>query len=66
MEQKVAVMMKDIDEAHVVINYPGGPCPAKLGCNQVLDSLLGSKRLTVHFPDAVTGAWTSLKYGKRD
>jgi len=56
-------MIRDgIDEAHLVINHPGGPCTQELGCDQVLDALLGSKKLTVYSPDG-NGGWTPRKYG---
>ncbi|HEV2372371.1 MAG TPA: LamG-like jellyroll fold domain-containing protein [Streptosporangiaceae bacterium] len=66
VEQKfVAIMLRDnINEADLVINHPGGPCPAAiLGCMDALDPLLGKGRiLTVHWPNGSGGYW-SVPFG---
>ncbi|WP_345033016.1 polymorphic toxin-type HINT domain-containing protein [Kutzneria kofuensis] len=66
VEQKfAAIMIRDgIDDANIVINNPTGPCDVRLGCDDVLDDLLGRKKLTVHWPDG-NGGWTSKQYGGR-
>jgi hypothetical protein len=68
VEQKfVAIMDRDsISDANLVINFPTGPCgDPRLGCDNVLDTLLGSERsLTVHWQDA-SGAWQNRRYGRR-
>jgi hypothetical protein len=63
-EQKfVAIMIRDeIDDAQLVINNPQGPCTVRLGCDNVLNTLLGSKKLTVYYPDG-NGGWIPRKYG---
>jgi hypothetical protein len=64
VEQKfAAVMIRDgIDDADLVINFPTGPCDQRLGCDDVLDDLLGKKNLTVYWPDG-NGGYTSKHYG---
>ncbi|WP_280687130.1 MULTISPECIES: ricin-type beta-trefoil lectin domain protein [unclassified Kitasatospora] len=65
VEQKfAAIMARDgIARADLVINFPTGPCTVRLGCDDVMDALLGSTRtLTVHWRDA-DGAWHDLTYG---
>ncbi|WP_327237793.1 polymorphic toxin-type HINT domain-containing protein [Streptomyces sp. NBC_01317] len=67
VEQKfAAIMARDgIANANLVINFPTGPCTVRLGCDQVLDTLLGGDRsLTVHWQDS-GGAWNSRRYGRR-
>ncbi|MFB9832665.1 DddA-like double-stranded DNA deaminase toxin [Actinoallomurus acaciae] len=64
-EQKfAAIMIRDgIDDANLVINNPTGPCMVRLGCDNVLNTILGpDKTLTVHWPDG-SGGWASKKYG---
>ena len=63
-EQKfAAIMIRDgIGDAQLVINNPQGPCTVKLGCDNVLDKLLGSKKLTVYYPNG-NGGWIPKKYG---
>ncbi|MFH9355360.1 polymorphic toxin-type HINT domain-containing protein [Kitasatospora sp. NPDC017646] len=64
----VAKMHLDgIDDAELVINYPGGPCMQQFGCNAVLDGLLlkdpnKPKGLTVYFP-MPDGSWERKQYG---
>ncbi|MFD0276833.1 polymorphic toxin-type HINT domain-containing protein [Kitasatospora sp. NPDC127111] len=57
--------MEGIDDAELVINFPGGPCRQPLGCDKTLDVLLGDKKgLTVYFPKADgSGEWDFLLYG---
>ncbi|MFF2146240.1 polymorphic toxin-type HINT domain-containing protein [Kitasatospora sp. NPDC058190] len=65
VEQKFAALMhtKGIDRAELVINYPGGPCPNKLGCQDVMNLLVGpNKRLEVHWPDK-DGNWQMTPFG---
>lgn len=64
VEQKFAgIMIRDgIDNADLVVNNPAGPCTVTLGCDDVLDTILGNKSLTVHWPDG-NGGWTSKTYG---
>ncbi|MEV7783165.1 DddA-like double-stranded DNA deaminase toxin [Kitasatospora sp. NPDC088351] len=52
-------------EAQLVINMPGGPCREPLGCDQLLNFLLGpDKGLTVYFPRADgNGLDIPLRYG---
>jgi hypothetical protein len=33
-----------------------------LGCNDVLDTILGDRTLTIHWPDG-NGGWVSQTYG---
>jgi len=63
-EQKFAAIMDrdGIDDAQLVINHPQGPCKVKLGCDNVLNALLGPKKLTVYYPDG-NGGWIPRKYG---
>ena len=63
-EQKfAAIMIRDgIDRANLVINNPVGPCTVTLGCDDVLDTILGDRSLTVHWPDG-NGGWASQTYG---
>jgi hypothetical protein len=63
-EQKfAAIMARDgIDRANLVINNPVGPCTVTLGCNDVLDTILGDRTLTIHWPDG-NGGWVSQTYG---
>lgn len=66
VEQKFAGLMLEngIDRAEIVINNPAGPCVdiGGLGCDQVLNVLLGNKSLTVHWPDG-KGGFESHTYG---
>ncbi|MFB7618903.1 polymorphic toxin-type HINT domain-containing protein [Kitasatospora sp. NPDC056181] len=60
VEQKLAAMMMDdasIVEAEVVINNPNGPCITDpyLGCDAVLNLLVGDKSFKVHWPDGKGG-----------
>ncbi|MGW0804745.1 LamG-like jellyroll fold domain-containing protein [Nonomuraea sp. NPDC002799] len=67
VEQKFAAIMErdGITDANLIINKPEGPCAVMLGCDQVLDSLLGDKRkLTVHWQDS-SGSWNERTYGGR-
>ncbi|MEU5977150.1 RHS repeat-associated core domain-containing protein [Streptomyces sp. NPDC047315] len=67
VEQKfAAIMARDgIADADLVINFPTGPCTVRLGCDQVMDTLLGGERsLTVHW-QGTDGAWQSRRYGRR-
>jgi RHS repeat-associated protein len=64
-EQKfAAVMLRDkIGKADLYINNPSGPCVQRLGCDDVLSTILGNKKqLTVHWPDG-NGGWESRSYG---
>jgi hypothetical protein len=63
-EQKYAAQMEfdQIDDADLVINHPEGPCDVRLGCDNVLDTLLGEKSLRVHWKDT-DGAWQMNPYG---
>lgn len=64
-EQKfAAVMLRDkIAKADLYINNPSGPCAQRLGCDDVLSTILGNKKqLTVHWPDG-NGGWESRSYG---
>lgn len=65
VEQKMVAKMYQagVDHAEVVINHSGGPCPdPRLGCQAVLDQLLGNKTLTVHWRDAM-GEMQKWTYG---
>ena len=64
-EQKfAAIMIRDgIENANLVINNPVGPCTVILGCDDVPDTILGNKTLTVHWPDG-DGGWMSHTYGR--
>lgn len=66
VEQKFAALMLEngIDRAEIVINNPAGPCVdmGGLGCDQVLNTLLGNRSLTVHWPDG-KGGFESHTYG---
>lgn len=53
VEQKFAAAMQrdGVGHADLFINYPTGPCTVRMGCDDVLNGLLGSNRtLTVHWP----------------
>ncbi|MFD5563542.1 polymorphic toxin-type HINT domain-containing protein [Kitasatospora griseola] len=68
-EQKIAAMMladDSITSAQIVINHPGGPCGAPvLGCQaQLMNALLGDKKLTVHWVDS-NGEWDQVTWGGR-
>jgi hypothetical protein len=67
VEQKfAAIMFRDkINKADVVINNSRGPCRQTMGCDQLLNRLLGTKELTAHWPDAA-GAWRSHPYENRN
>lgn len=45
-----------------VINNVTGPCEARLGCNQVLNTILGSSKLTIYSPKP-GGGWNFFNYG---
>ncbi|MEH0579109.1 RHS repeat-associated core domain-containing protein [Streptomyces sp. B21-108] len=64
VEQKMAALMQrdNIDKAEIVINNPAGPCTQPLGCARVLDTILGKRQLTVHWPDG-TGGFEQQTYG---
>ncbi|MFF9001026.1 RHS repeat-associated core domain-containing protein [Streptomyces achromogenes] len=64
VEQKMAAIMirDEVSKAEVVINNPSGPCRQPLGCDQVLDALLGERELTVHWPDG-KGGYRNKTYG---
>ncbi|WP_406130467.1 hypothetical protein OHQ89_24970 [Streptomyces canus] len=64
VEQKfAATMIRDsAKEGELFINNPEGPCQQRLGCDNVLDALLGDKKLKVNWPDG-NGGWTSKSYG---
>lgn len=64
VEQKfAATMVRDgIDNADLVINNPVGPCTVRLGCNDVLNTILGGRTLTVYWPNG-NGGWESHTYG---
>ncbi|MEU1277644.1 RHS repeat-associated core domain-containing protein [Streptomyces sp. NPDC005805] len=64
VEQKfVAIMIRDgIRKGEIVINNPKGPCRAPMGCDQVLNTMLGKRQLTVHWPDG-KGGFRSHTYG---
>ncbi|MEV4800426.1 polymorphic toxin-type HINT domain-containing protein [Nonomuraea sp. NPDC049421] len=64
VEQKmVAIMARDgIKKADLEINNPNGPCSIPLGCDRVLDDLLGENELTVRWPGGPPGGKT---YGGR-
>ncbi|MEV3993625.1 DddA-like double-stranded DNA deaminase toxin [Streptomyces sp. NPDC049837] len=64
VEVKFAALMweQGIDSAEIVINYPTGPCMLPLGCNDVLNAVLGNKTLKVHWPDG-KGGYQSHTYG---
>ncbi|MGW2540195.1 DddA-like double-stranded DNA deaminase toxin [Kitasatospora sp. NPDC001574] len=67
VEQKfVAIMHREqMAKAEIVINHSGGPCKdARLGCDAVLDYLLGEKSLLIHWPDPVEG-WVEKAYGAK-
>lgn len=57
VEQKMAALMQrdNIDKAEIFINNPAGPCTQPLGCARVLDTILGKRQLTVHWPDGKGG-----------
>ncbi|MFJ1847809.1 MULTISPECIES: DddA-like double-stranded DNA deaminase toxin [unclassified Streptomyces] len=63
-EQKFAsIMIRDnIKKAEVVINNPSGPCRQPMGCDQVLNAMLGGRQLTVHWPNG-QGGYRSWTYG---
>ncbi|WP_416518571.1 DddA-like double-stranded DNA deaminase toxin [Streptomyces achromogenes] len=63
VEQKMAAIMirDEVSKAEVVINNPSGPCRQPLGCDQVLDSLLGERELTVHWPDGKGIRFTEVR-----
>ncbi|CAM5287333.1 hypothetical protein SSPIM334S_06862 [Streptomyces spiroverticillatus] len=67
VEQKMAAIMHrdQVYKAEIVINHPGGPCKdARLGCNAILDYLLGPNHgLTVHWKNG-NGVWRKCMYGK--
>jgi hypothetical protein len=43
---------------------PAGPCMVRLGCDNVLNTILGQdETLTVHWSDG-SGGWASKKYGE--
>ncbi|MFF7098306.1 DddA-like double-stranded DNA deaminase toxin [Streptomyces rubradiris] len=64
VEQKMAAIMirDEVSKAEVVINNPSGPCRQPLDCDQVLDSLLGKRELTVHWLDG-KGGYRNKTYG---
>ncbi|MFJ8078829.1 RHS repeat-associated core domain-containing protein [Streptomyces sp. NPDC096176] len=64
VEQKfVAVMIRDgIKKAEVVINNSAGPCRQPMGCDAVLNTMLGKRQLTVHWPNG-KGGFASHTYG---
>ncbi|MFE3500632.1 polymorphic toxin-type HINT domain-containing protein [Kitasatospora sp. NPDC059160] len=68
VEQKFVARMyeENITMAELAINHKGGPCDdALLGCDAVLDYLLGDKDLLVHWPDPkCPDGWRSRAYGK--
>ncbi|MGW2657392.1 RHS repeat-associated core domain-containing protein [Streptomyces sp. NPDC001478] len=63
-EQKfAALMIRDgVKKADVWINNPTGPCRQGLGCDDVLNSLLGKRELTVHWPNG-RGGFNKHTYG---
>ncbi|MGW3163307.1 RHS repeat domain-containing protein [Streptomyces sp. NPDC001142] len=63
-EQKFAAVMlrDDIKKADFFINNPAGPCRQPMGCDQVLNTVLGKRQLTVHWPDG-QGGYSSWTYG---
>ncbi|MGA5408746.1 polymorphic toxin-type HINT domain-containing protein [Streptomyces lavendulocolor] len=65
VELKFAALMweKGIDEAKIVINYPTGTCRDPLGCDHLLNAVLGNKTLTVYWPDENGGYTSSHTYG---
>ncbi|MFB7274420.1 DddA-like double-stranded DNA deaminase toxin [Streptomyces sp. NPDC056244] len=64
VEQKMAAIMErdGIHNAEIVINNPAGPCAQPLGCDRVLSSLLGPRRLTVYWPNG-KGGYKQRTYG---
>ncbi|MFJ9639219.1 DddA-like double-stranded DNA deaminase toxin [Streptomyces sp. NPDC101178] len=64
VEQKfVAMMIRDkVNKAEVVINNPSGPCRQPMGCDAVLNTMLGERQLRVHWPNG-RGGFTSHLYG---
>ena len=66
VEQKfAAIMLRDqIGTANLVINNPKGPCPGVLGCDNVLNSILGKEHaLTVYWPGGPGGTYLKRQYG---
>lgn len=64
VEQKfAAAMIRDsAKEGNLFINNPAGPCRQRLGCDDVLDAILGDKTLTVKWPNG-NGGWIRKTYG---
>ncbi|WP_344496141.1 polymorphic toxin-type HINT domain-containing protein [Nonomuraea monospora] len=52
VEAKMAAIMDrdGITKAELDINNPNGPCAVELGCDRILDDLLGDNELTVRWP----------------
>ncbi|MFJ9777655.1 DddA-like double-stranded DNA deaminase toxin [Kitasatospora sp. NPDC101157] len=67
VEQKFVARMyeENITMAELAINNTTGPCSdALLGCDAILDYLLGDRDLVVHWPDpACPDGWRSKAYG---
>ncbi|MFD5190652.1 DddA-like double-stranded DNA deaminase toxin [Streptomyces sp. NPDC058357] len=63
-EQKfTAIMIRDnIKKAEIIINNPAGPCRQPMGCDQVLNTMLGNRELTVSWPNG-QGGYKSWTYG---
>lgn len=68
IEQKLVARMLDaddpLDELDVVINRTDGPCPERLGCNMVLNTVLygSGKQMRVHWRDTA-GEMRCRRYG---